>query len=68
MENFVFEEISFDELNQINAGGLLELGYALGGTFLIAGAPIVATLPGAGVIGGLAMIGQGVTLLGKLQK
>lgn len=35
-----------DEMNLVNAGGWREFGYALGGTLLIAGAPIVAAAPG----------------------
>ena len=37
-----FCNLSMDEMNLVNAGGWREFGYALGGTLLIAGAPIVA--------------------------
>lgn len=36
-----FCNLSMDEMNLVNAGGWREFGYALGGTLLIAGAPIV---------------------------
>lgn len=42
-----FCNLSMDEMNLVNAGGWREFGYALGGTLLIAGAPIVAAAPGA---------------------
>ncbi|MCB6937488.1 hypothetical protein [Agathobacter rectalis] len=41
-----FCNLSMDEMNLVNAGGWREFGYALGGTLLIAGAPIVAAAPG----------------------
>ncbi|MFM1515736.1 hypothetical protein [Helcococcus ovis] len=63
-----FNDLSIRELDLINAGGWAEAGYAIGGTLLIAGAPIVATLPGAGWYGALGMLGEGITLLGKLKK
>ena len=46
-------------------GGWREFGYALGGTLLIAGAPIVAAAPGGGWIAAGGMLGTGITMLGS---
>lgn len=54
-----------DEMNLVNAGGWREFGYALGGTLLIAGAPIVAAAPGGGWIAAGGMLGTGITMLGS---
>ena len=60
-----FCNLSMDEMNLVNAGGWREFGYALGGTLLIAGAPIVAVAPGGGWIAAGGMLGTGITMLGS---
>ena len=40
--NSNFSEISYNEMELIEGGGWREFGYAMGGTLLIAGSPIVA--------------------------
>ena len=56
--NSNFSEISYNEMELIEGGGWREFGYAMGGTLLIAGSPIVALAAGTMLGGGIAMIGN----------
>lgn len=62
-----FNNLSIEELNLINAGCWTQFAYALGGTLLIAGAPVVAALPGGGWIAAGEMLGSGIIMLGNLK-
>ena len=45
-----------------------EFGYAMGGTLLIAGSPIVALAPGGGWIAAGTMLGGGIAMIGNCKK
>ncbi len=67
MENSLnngFYSLSTGEMETINAGGWRQFGHACGGVLLIAGSPIVATIPGAGLIAAGEMLGGGIIMLG----
>lgn len=60
-----FAELSADEMNEVDGGGWKEVGYAFGGTLLVAWVPIcgVATGFAAGSLAGVGT-GAGMAALG----
>lgn len=66
--NSNFSEISYNEMELIEGGGWREFGYAMGGTLLIAGSPIVALAPGGGWVAAGTMLGGGIAMIGNCKK
>lgn len=60
--------ILYNEMELIEGGGWREFGYAMGGTLLIAGSPIVALAPGGGWIAAGTMLGGGIAMIGNCKK
>lgn len=60
-----FCELSQSEVELLVGGDVKQFAYALGGTLLIASAPIIACAPGGGVFVAVGVAGAGISMIGN---